>query len=401
MSYSQLPQTPSDDQIASKLDDQVQHDMDEPSKQLHDEVCSGLVRAIQSERPILHHLNADTSWLLQVPKPTTFRSKQSALFYNILIDPWFAGSQVDVQRWFSRQTHAIKSSVQTISDVDHLIQNIESLVVEHAKARHSNARQSSAKAHTSSINAVVISHEFTDHCHQDTLLQLDASVPILAADKAATMIRSWAYFDTVFDLPILMPNAPDWRETSTAALPDWLGVSRIVTHKDALHLHSAVIIAFNTSPAAGRDSPVRDAIEHHEHDRLMREEAAEAVIYSPHGFSPRDAAAVNSALPPIATLALLHGLEDVSLGGAQQLNLGAHNGLQIQRALNARYWIGTHDEHKKAEGLVGLMLKRKEITVGMALEQEGLSIESDQDVEDVEAIAHWCNLANGQSRILY
>ena len=102
------------------------------------------------------------------------------------------------------------------------------------------------------------------------------------------------------------------------------------------------------------------------------EESAEAVIYTPHGIhsSSEDLDLVTRAKPPIKTLAFLHGLEDITLGSAQQLNLGAHNGLEAQRKLNASYWIGTHDEDKKGTGLVGWLLRRKKLSVRDAVEAE-------------------------------
>ena len=63
------------------------------------------------------------------------------------------------------------------------------------------------------------------------------------------------------------------------------------------------------------------------------------------------------AVPPVRTLALIHGLHEVKLA-RQQLNLGAENGLLVQRQLGAKYWIGTHDEVKHASGLVSWLLGR-------------------------------------------
>ncbi len=73
----------------------------------------------------LRHLNADTSWLI--------------LFENftILLDPWLFGSQSEFCRYFSTQEHAVRPSIQNINrDLD------------------------------MQIDAIIISHEFTDHCPQ-------------------------------------------------------------------------------------------------------------------------------------------------------------------------------------------------------------------------------------------
>lgn len=71
---------------------------------------------------------------------------------------------------------------------------------------------------------------------------------------------------------------------------------------------------------------------------------------------------------------LQHGLHEVTnpklLGGT--LNLGGRNGLQVAHTLKAKYWIGTHDEVKKASGFVSKVLKRRIWTVEEALREEEL-----------------------------
>lgn len=52
------------------------------------------------------------------------------------------------------------------------------------------------------------------------------------------------------------------------------------------------------------------------------------------------------------------------------VNLGTHNGLMIQRLLNAKYWVGTHDEVSPVGGIVRFILKRQPLTLNEALERE-------------------------------
>ena len=63
-------------------------DMDDPSRQLQDNLGDAVKAALLSRRPILTHLNADTSWLLQLPYPTDAVKPAGRTRYNILIDPW-------------------------------------------------------------------------------------------------------------------------------------------------------------------------------------------------------------------------------------------------------------------------------------------------------------------------
>ena len=68
-------------------------------------------------------------------------------------------------------------------------------------------------------------------------------------------------------------------------------------------------------------------------------------------LTPKSTSEANSlsqiprAIPPIRPLALIHGLHEVFVCG-QQLNLGAVNGLEVQKLTGARYWISTHDVRK-------------------------------------------------------
>jgi hypothetical protein len=48
--------------------------------------------------------------------------------------------------------------------------------------------------------------------------------------------------------------------------------------------------------------------------------------------------------------------------------MGKHNGLKVQRLLEANYWVGTHDEVKSGGGIVSWFLDRKMATLGEAVE---------------------------------
>ena len=166
--------------------------MDAPSAQLHLELRDAVVRALATRRPILHHLNADTSWLLQVPRPANAVAHGARIYYNVLIDPWFIGGQSDVARWFSQQWHAIESAVKSIAEVEELAREIEILAggIQLGKGREKSI-DAGADIETF-IDAVAISHEFTDHCHKETLLEVHKDVPVFATEVC---------FSTAFFLP--------------------------------------------------------------------------------------------------------------------------------------------------------------------------------------------------------
>ena len=130
----------------------------------------------------------------------------------------------------------------------------------------------------------------------------------------------------------------------------------MIQEKDSLYLHSALLFVFNVAAETAWGT--------------SEDDAAEAIVYSPHGFYADNFRCMPSATPPIKTVALLHGLDDISISNAKQLNLGAHNGLRLQRLLNAKYWVGTHDERKKSGGILAPFLNRRTVTLKEALDKE-------------------------------
>lgn len=107
---------------------------------------------------------------------------------------------------------------------------------------------------------------------------------------------------------------------------------------------------------------------------------------------------VTKADPKIKTLALLHGLQDIKLGA--QLNMGAHNGLKVQRMLDAKYWIGTHDEVKKGGGIVSWFLNRKMITLNEAMERERALMAKEDVKKENLAEVRFEEVANGERLVL-
>jgi hypothetical protein len=260
-------------------------------------------------------------------------------WFNIIIDPWLTGPQADFHKRFSQQWHVIKPCVENVNDLG------------------------------IRIDAVIVSHEFTDHCHRATLETIDSKVPVYATtvcaptilrdmtdiseQKAAQLIRSWSHFDKVVDIPALLVGQ-SWTTTSIRPLPPWLGISRIASKSfDPAYYHSAILITYLPTPNAG----------------------AQAIIYTPRGIPSSSLSLEQFTSSGIdGVTALLHGLHELWnpwwLGG--KLNLGGQNGLQVVRQTGAKYWIGTHDEVKKGGGFVAWVLKRRIWGVDEVMKREGM-----------------------------
>ncbi|KAG4424195.1 hypothetical protein IFR04_002599 [Cadophora malorum] len=396
MSYSASPTS-----LSQYIEDMSHDDDSDPSTQLQQTLRESITRSLSSRRPLLTHLNADTTWLLSLPYPDPAPSNEGSVYYHMLIDPWLRGGQSDVAKFFSQQWHVEESAVQTIAELENIVRGIEDATKgqthspphssgessdfedyeEDDEERRIGVEKPKSMAPKSPIDAILVSHEFTDHMHKDTLLEAPPSIPVFAATKAASAIRSWKHFDFVGEIPRF---GGDWRESSVNPLPEWVGISRVAyAGQDLLYYHSAVMVTFPSS------------------DGLEGENGqAEAVIYTPHGILPANLAPVAKASPAIRTLALLHGLQDISLGA--QLNMGAHNGLKVQRLLGAKYWVGTHDEVKRGGGIVSWFLDRKTISLKEAIEKEKEERGDEMKGSAVEGLkeVRFEDLGNGESLVL-
>lgn len=334
-----------------------------------DALTSSLQRSRDTKDPLLSHLNADTTWLLSLPYPSQSSPPPGRSRFNLLIDPWLDGPQADVASWFSKQWHLHKSSVQSIRELNECLGDSEGPPPNH--------HDDQGDKQPSFIDAVVISHEFTDHCHQATLLEIDPEVPVFATTKAAQLIRTWNHFDKVLEMA-KFAEGTNWRTTNLPPLPPWIGISRVVTSSDALYYHSAVVICAQQTKAPN--------------------EPAYGFIYTPHGVEASSLSVIATASPQIEVRAFLHGLHDVSLKWSKQLNLGAVNAVKAQKMLHAKYWIGTHDEVKPGAGLIAPLIRRKIWTVQDAIAQVQATEKNNQKEwqEDINCL----ELGNGESLLL-
>jgi hypothetical protein len=257
----------------------------------------------------LRHLNADTSWLI------LFES------FKILLDPWLFGSQSEFCRYFSTQEHAVRPSVQNINrDLD------------------------------MQIDAIIISHEFTDHCHEQTLRSLSKTIPVFATINAGKRIRQWHYFQHVYDIPLLDDRPENFTLSMLSGQQLQLSMDNVISvgyipEKGFLalpSLHGATCIFF-----------------------LVNNKEWHSLLYIPHGCKQSSICEWLDKQSNVNVSVLLQGFNRVEnpiwLGGL--LNYGCSEAAKLAVAVKARHWISTHDENKKASGLVSKFLKRDYSTI--------------------------------------
>jgi hypothetical protein len=301
-----------------------------------------------THRPLIHHLNADTSWFIQIPR----NDGHQRVYFNVLVDAWLTTPQVEYHRMFHQQEHTVPSAFQTIAEVETYVHEIE------VRACYLRGMDAQDKPSRGYIDVAACALRGTDHVNEHTLRQLHPSVPVLVRHDAEHLVKKYQHFENITLLPAF---ERDWRETR---LP---------------FLHKGLVISFNST-----------GLEH-----------AEAIVYTPHGIPIEQMTFLTSREPELRVLALIHGLLNVRVGwswiGFSEANLGGHNGLKLQRLLQARYWVGTHDEAKIEKGLTSWMLTQNPITLEQALQREK---EEAEDADAERGDPNWHSVGNGGSLVL-
>ena len=174
------------------------------------------------------HLNGDSTFLLTFtpldqPVLSTGHSHVPGTFI-ILVDPWISGPSQVWHPKFSLSSHTVPSCIQHLSELP-------------------------------PPNMVLISQDKPDHCHEETLRQLDPALRhtlILATPAAVKKIRSWRYFDPsrVHAMPTFSDKRPDSiirfhiPSLITGANPGEVTIAYIPAKFDMTGLHNAVGITY-------------------------------------------------------------------------------------------------------------------------------------------------------------
>lgn len=172
----------------------------------------------------------------------------------------------------------------------------------------------------SAYQAIVISQPYSDHCHQQTLEKL-ANVPILATPKASKRLKKELPTRTVQNLPNILSR--EWLDYGDFALSYLASTKKLSA-------------AF---------------------DGLVMRKGQELVVYCPHGFNLTSAHL--DILQAYKTKLLLTGFSSFQLplflGGT--VNPGKNAALELIEVLKPSKIVHTHDENKKAKGLVKKIAK--------------------------------------------
>jgi L-ascorbate metabolism protein UlaG (beta-lactamase superfamily) len=207
-------------------------------------------------------LNDDSSWIW------TLNGKR------YLVDPWFTPSQVDFHPLFSEQFHVTKQP--ELGDLG-------------------------------KIDFIFVSHPFTDHCNKETLLQLDANIPVIADRAVQKKIAKWGHFNTI--IPLAEAEVQ---------------IEKIGSGSFLDPVHNSFV--FHTE--AGK------------------------LLYAPHGTR------VNS-LPKVDVVITTTTFYKLPFWIGGTINLGFANAKRVKELTSASIVISTHDEQKIGKGLVEKLAIKK------------------------------------------
>jgi hypothetical protein len=219
----------------------------------------------------IRRINMDSSWQLQWGK------------LNLVIDPWLIGSEIDGFSWLNEQWHTTEClSIDKLGTID----------------------------------AILISQSYSDHCHIPTLKLIDKEVPIFASPKAyKRLLRNFPERHV-----ILLPQLS--KET-------WVSLGEL---------------QFAVFCPANRMDPV--------YYGLIVRKQNEIITYFSHGFqlSNNQKQAI-SEFDVKVMFATFSTIEIPKLMGGQ-VNPGLNNVNELVDELKPEFVFNTHDEKKKARGIV-------------------------------------------------
>lgn len=307
----------------------------------------------------LRRINFDSTWLLSLPTPSDFPTST----YNLLIDPWLSDAeQIDLIVTFSgqkRQTAALASSIDELEEV---------LKQENDKNDTTDQRPPSNK-----IDAIIISHPFSDHLHPETLTdeRVAERIPIFVTQDAEGALRkvlgSKGKTHSINTIKAAnINNPPVWisdrsSNKSNTPLPNNIEILQALPQEKYLHfqgpagmawkkLHGGLIFLWRSTNLQSQ-SPTLNSI-----------------VYSPHGLTPNSIPIwlTNTELS-IQNWAILTMFDKLTLpiwlSGTVNLGLGAVLEMlqcdsNTKPRYPARYIVDTHGEFKDMRGLVARLLRR-------------------------------------------
>ncbi|KAK3654548.1 hypothetical protein LTR56_003194 [Elasticomyces elasticus] len=319
------------------------------------------------DRPWVHHLNGDTSWLIQIPRT----DGSSRAFFNLLLDPWFDGVEVAMHRFLHEQEHLVPSAVKVIAELEEFLIQTEAIA---QRLRGGFATPDNDSAPASLLDAVVVTLDASDHCHKETLLEIHPSVPAYGLKRSAKLMSCFHHFDKVHTIPFYSSGSR-WQDASISVGSSGITLSGLQTPNDYSTLFYGCVVAFPNGQS--------NLVDLDQGNGELSTPSTEAIVYLPHGIRPAYLAHLATAKPAIRYVALIQGLNIANFG----IKFGGWN---FDSTLGA---FATHDEHKTHFGLTSMF----ETTIKYRMEDAIAHALDAEEARTAPLGTHWRELDSGES----
>jgi hypothetical protein len=206
------------------------------------------------------------------------------------------------------------------------------------------------------LDAIIITHEFSDHLHEETLLLLDDKIPILATKSAISRIKKNRILRKRNLIEIPMSNKGiqllEYANIrigmiSATGIFDYVHNALVIVPKKNCHVNtdgineSDILLCDKDNGTNNTDTDIEGGI-----------------VYSPHGFFLNNNAILKDLQKYQIDLLIITMAEyylPFYVGGT--VNLGLQQAVAIVDALKPKVVVDTHSEKKKSSGIIPFLAK--------------------------------------------
>jgi len=256
----------------------------------------------------LARVNRDTSFIITINKK------------RYLVDPWLIGNEVDCCTCF--HTAELVEPAISIENLGH-------------------------------IDAIIISHEFSDHLHEETLLLLDDKIPILATKSGIKRLKKNRLLSKRN-----ITEIPSSNKSLHLIVFDNIKIGLISASGLFDFVHNALVMFPNDSTNNGIDGG----------DILFTEKDSSntnilvgggGICYCPHGFVLNENDVITKEMNCYKFDLLIVTMTEYYLpfyvGGT--VNLGLMAAATLTNVLKPQFVVNCHSEKKKSVGIIPFLAK--------------------------------------------
>lgn len=306
----------------------------------------------------LRRINFDSTWLLTLPTLPDHPTSTC----NLLIDPWLSDAeQIDLIVSFSGQKRQTAALASSISELENVLEQ-ESVL----RNTSSDQRPTSNK-----VDAIIISHPFSDHLHPETLTdeRVAERIPIFVTQDAEGALKkvlgSKSKSHSIKTIKAANFNSPpSWisdnsENKNSAPLPNNIEILQALPQEKYLHFQG---------PAGMAWKKLHGGLIFLWRSKTDQSQTLNSIVYSPHGLTSNSIPtwltdkelsiqhwAILTMFDKLTLPNWLSGTVNIGLAAVLEMLQGDE---KTSPRYPARYIIDTHGEFKDMRGLVARLLRR-------------------------------------------